>query len=66
MKPEEWASRLRMGRWMKCQAKGELHPGEYLPEMTEEERRYADELAETFAAFVRDHAAQQKGEEDVP
>jgi hypothetical protein len=34
--------------------------------MDAEERRYADELALAFAAFVRDQAAQQKGEEDVP
>jgi hypothetical protein len=40
--PAEWASRMRIGRCLDYRWTGELGPGEYLPDMTEEERRYVD------------------------
>jgi hypothetical protein len=51
--PREWASRMRVSRCSEGRLSGALRPNEYLPDMTEGERRYVDEPAQAFAVFAR-------------
>jgi hypothetical protein len=50
--PAEWASPKRIGRCLEQRMKCELWPGEYLPDLTEEDRTYVDRLAEVVTAFA--------------
>jgi hypothetical protein len=52
--PAEWESRMRFGRCLDYRMTGKLGAGEYLPEMTEKERREIDGFTEALAAFARD------------
>jgi hypothetical protein len=52
--PAEWESRMRVGRCIDYRLTGGLGPAEYLPDMSEEERRELDGFTEALAAFARD------------
>ena len=50
--PADWSFRLRVARCGEARLSGLLRPDEYLPDMDEGERRYADDLARVFAVFA--------------
>jgi hypothetical protein len=54
--PHDWASRMRVSRCSEGRLAGVLQPGQYLPDMDEEECRYVDGLAAAFAVFLHSQA----------
>jgi hypothetical protein len=49
LKPDDWFFRLRVAHCGEAWLSGLLRPDEYLPDMEEGERRYADGLTRAFA-----------------
>jgi hypothetical protein len=51
--PTDWACRIRAGDCLLARGRGELPADQYLPRMTELDRRYADDLTEVWQVFLR-------------